>query len=112
MKSGNSACREVVFVGTWADVALLNGLLEREGIETVVAADRRATRFRRAVYVLDSTQLESARDIVRHFVSGTPLENPRSYRSWRCAECNELIEGQFAACWKCGAARKTRVSNV
>ena len=24
---------------------------------------------------------------------------------WTCAECGERLEGQFSACWKCGAAR-------
>jgi len=24
---------------------------------------------------------------------------------WTCAECGEWLEGQFSACWKCGAAR-------
>lgn len=24
---------------------------------------------------------------------------------WRCAACGEMIEGQFALCWNCGAER-------
>ncbi len=24
---------------------------------------------------------------------------------WRCLKCGETIEGQFTACWKCGASR-------
>jgi hypothetical protein len=24
---------------------------------------------------------------------------------WRCPACGESIEGQFGACWKCGASR-------
>lgn len=24
---------------------------------------------------------------------------------WRCADCGELLEGQFAQCWNCGADR-------
>lgn len=24
---------------------------------------------------------------------------------WHCSACDEDIEGQFAACWRCGAAR-------
>ena len=23
--------------------------------------------------------------------------------AWTCAQCNEWLEGQFTACWKCGA---------
>ncbi len=25
---------------------------------------------------------------------------------WRCSRCGEAHEGQFAACWKCGALRE------
>ncbi len=24
---------------------------------------------------------------------------------WQCPQCNEAIEGQFTACWHCGAQR-------
>lgn len=24
---------------------------------------------------------------------------------WTCAKCGERLEGQFSACWQCGAAR-------
>lgn len=30
---------------------------------------------------------------------------PPPGRPWTCASCGESIEGQFGACWKCGAAR-------
>lgn len=30
---------------------------------------------------------------------------PPPGRPWTCASCGELIEGQFGACWKCGAVR-------
>jgi len=33
---------------------------------------------------------------------GPPL--PAS--AWTCAACGESIEGQFGACWKCGAVRQ------
>lgn len=25
--------------------------------------------------------------------------------AWRCAACGQSVEGQFSACWKCGAER-------
>jgi hypothetical protein len=97
--------REEVYVGNWADAALLDHLLGNEGIATIVAADHAAARFRRSVYVLDPAQVEQARAIVARFVRREPLADPKSYRSWRCRSCNELVEGQFSACWKCGAAK-------
>jgi hypothetical protein len=30
---------------------------------------------------------------------------PPPGRPWMCPSCGESIEGQFGACWKCGAAR-------
>ncbi len=94
-----------MYVGTWHNAALVSNLLQTEGIATLVAADVQAPRFRRAVYVLDADQVDEARDIVTKFKRGEPLGNPRLYRSWRCRECNELIEGQFAVCWNCGSAK-------
>jgi RNA polymerase subunit RPABC4/transcription elongation factor Spt4 len=95
--------REVVFVGGWPDAALVNGLLESEGIITMLAADQAFTRFRGAVYVLDADQVQIARTLVDRFVRHEPTRDPKSYRSWRCRSCNELIEGQFDLCWKCGS---------
>ena len=55
-----------------------------------------------ARYVLDPTQTDRARQIVGRYQRREPLKDPRSYRSWPCRACNELIEGQFELCWKCG----------
>ena len=43
---------------------------------------------------------ERAEEIVRDF--GRPA---RPGPPWTCAQCGERLEGQFTACWKCGAAR-------
>ena len=96
--------RERVYVGSWTNAALVNNLLERDGLSTIVVAARES-RYLRAVYVLDRDHLEHAREIVGRYVRGQPLDDPKSYRSWRCRSCNELVEGQFDRCWKCGAAK-------
>ncbi len=45
-------------------------------------------------------------DRAKQLIDGSALdESPRE--PWRCRECNEENEGQFAACWKCGAAVET-----
>ena len=102
---GESPFAEEVYVGSPTDAALLNNLLIREGIQTVVAADKHSNRRRQAVYVLDASQIDRAQEIVARFLRGEPLTNPKSYRSWRCRTCNELIEGQFEVCWNCQRAR-------
>lgn len=36
------------------------------------------------------------------------LEREPSLPGWRCPQCGEKIEGQFSACWNCGAPRPER----
>ena len=96
--------RERVYVGSWTNVALVHNLLEREGLATAVASARES-RYLRAIYVLDPDHLEQARDVVALYLRGEPLDDPKSYKSWRCRSCNELIEGQFEICWQCGAGK-------
>jgi putative signal transducing protein len=43
---------------------------------------------------------ERAQEIVREF--GRPA---RAAVPWTCGGCGERLEGQFTACWKCGAPR-------
>ncbi len=33
------------------------------------------------------------------------LRRPPKGAAWRCAQCGELSEAQFGACWQCGATR-------
>ena len=33
------------------------------------------------------------------------LRRPSALPSWRCAGCDELVEGQFFQCWNCEATR-------
>ena len=96
---------EEVYVGAWEDCALVDHLLVENGIPTLVTTDRRSSRFTRAVYVLDPDSVDLARHIVVRFVNKESLKDPKSYRSWRCRSCNELVEGQFEACWNCGGTR-------
>ncbi len=32
-------------------------------------------------------------------------ESPSSATPWTCPDCNEVLEGQFGACWQCGRAK-------
>lgn len=34
---------------------------------------------------------------------GEPFPAPEQFEPWTCPTCGESIEGQFAACWQCGA---------
>lgn len=43
----------------------------------------------------------AAEALVRDFLK----PRPQAQASWRCPSCGETIEGQFTACWNCGADR-------
>jgi thiamine monophosphate kinase len=43
----------------------------------------------------------AAEALVRDFLR----PRPRTGSLWRCARCGETSEGQFTACWSCGAER-------
>jgi hypothetical protein len=101
-----NAFRERVYTGNWPEASLLNSLLETEEIQTVVVEALGARRGGpHEIYVLNESQIVRAREIVDRFVAGAPLVDPKTDRSWRCPHCNELIEGQFDVCWKCGRSR-------
>ena len=53
------------------------------------------------VWIADDTQLDEARDLIRE------IRRPQYAPSWTCGQCNEWLEGQFSACWNCGAERGT-----
>jgi len=43
---------------------------------------------------------EKAISLIQEFQSGAQIGKP-----WKCTGCGEEIEGQFDACWNCGAGR-------
>lgn len=49
---------------------------------------------------VEEEDLVPARRVVAEFLAPAPDKG-----RWRCAECGELVEGQFDLCWKCGAPR-------
>ncbi|HEO65742.1 MAG TPA: DUF2007 domain-containing protein [Spirochaetes bacterium] len=47
--------------------------------------------------LVDSEDIEKAKKLLRKVKSySTKVE------TWKCCKCEELIEGQFTECWKCG----------
>jgi hypothetical protein len=97
--------REVWVGRDLMEATLVENLLKNEGIDTVVAPPKAGSRVRRSVYVIEASDLARAMAIVAKFARGEPLVDPKTTRSWRCRTCNELVEGQFNVCWKCGHPR-------
>ena len=50
------------------------------------------------VWVTDDRDFERARALVAAVAPEAGASDP----PWRCASCEELVEGQFTDCWRCG----------
>ncbi len=82
----------------WAD------WLTRAGVEAIVqrqytssiAGEIPPDQCLPEVWVLEDSQLAQARALLFE------LQHPRE-RRWVCPACQELIEGPFEQCWRCGA---------
>ena len=45
-------------------------------------------------------------------LSARPISpTPPAAGTWVCAECGEVMEGQFTTCWKCGAPRPLKTED-
>ena len=53
------------------------------------------------LWVQEDFQLERARALIDACLE----DRARPRRDWRCPRCGEALEGQFTACWQCGAER-------
>lgn len=87
------------------DAQLLQAALHAQGIRAIVQEPPVYTGGAAAdvhpgptVYVNDDEE-DLATEIVAEFLRGAPAPG----EPWRCEACNELIDAQFAACWRCAA---------
>ncbi len=53
------------------------------------------------LWIVENFQYDKAKELVEGFLSSSA----RISNEWRCPECGEGLEGQFTACWHCGADR-------
>lgn len=94
-----------------AQAHLLKGLLEAEGIESVVIGEFGfnvrgeapvTTETLPRVCVVKPDDAERARAIAVSFDHG---DTAGPAATWVCLSCGEPVEEQFGACWKCGASK-------
>ena len=86
----------------------LKNMLESEGIRCWVkneflarlAGEIPFTECALELHLLREEDRSPAEAVLRAWRQGPPVRAP-----WTCASCGEHLEGQFNACWKCGAAR-------
>lgn len=90
------------------EVHHLKNLLEAEGIRCHIrnellsrlAGEIPFTECAPQLWLLDERDLERARRVVTDCGRGPVAAPP-----WQCPSCGETLEGQFSACWHCGALR-------
>ena len=94
------------------EAEFVRGLLEAEEIRAIVQgsvleAARGDIPFTDAslpsVWVNDE-DVERATPVVDEFRRGGPGVT-QSHVAWVCPNCGETLEGQFTACWHCGAQK-------
>jgi hypothetical protein len=89
-----------------AEVGHFKNVLEHHGIACVIKNEQLSGALGEIpfleclpeLWVLDDEQLSRAQRLIEQ--QREPIAAP----AWRCPECGEQNEGQFAACWRCGTA--------
>jgi hypothetical protein len=90
---------------------LIRGYLESQGVAVIVRGEFLTGGFGELpadlckVWVVDDHEFDHANRLLRRFLQGEAAR-AHAHERWRCARCDELLEGQFTDCWNCGAARE------
>ena len=92
---------------------LVKGLLEADGIEAIVQGEHLfplrgslpvTADTNPSVWVVNDMDFDQGRTIAQAYDRGARAsQTPAPH--WHCPQCGEELEGQFTACWKCGAIR-------
>lgn len=88
------------------EAALLQGLLESEGIVATVTGADLVGGYSGVPKVCDVRLLVAARDrpaaeaVLERYRSKRPAEE-----EWTCAACGEVNAASFESCWNCGGVR-------
>ena len=88
------------------EIAHLRNLLEAEGIACLVRNDRLGgvvgeipfVECWPELWVVATGHYLKAKSLVDEALQAAPVA-----QAWDCPHCGETIEGQFTACWNCGA---------
>ena len=98
--------KRLSFHDSLVEAVHLKNLLEQAGIACLIRNEQLCGALGEIpfleclpeVWIRDDTQLARAERLLAELRSVGPAGGP-----WRCRDCAELNEAQFAACWRCGA---------
>ena len=90
---------------------LLRERLAAEGIVCLVRNDELSTALGEIpfiecypeLWVVDDEVYPRARLLLEQWLAEVTFVQ----ENWCCAECGEILEGQFESCWKCGKERES-----
>jgi hypothetical protein len=91
-------------------VHIVKGILDQRNIRTIVRGEHLLGASGGIapidawveLVVLKMQDVPEAKAVVQEVISRHRQETGAN---WTCPECNEVIEGQFGACWNCGFER-------
>lgn len=97
--------------GLWErpQAVLLQEILASEGIEclvrnadlSVAMGEIPMTECFPELWVVDDDVFNRARLLLKGWLENVCADG----RPWQCPDCDELLEGNFGACWSCGRER-------
>jgi Putative prokaryotic signal transducing protein len=94
-----------------ADIGHLRNVLEQAGIRCLIKNEQLSGAVGEIpffecmpeLWILDEADLPRAERLLEEFHA-----EPAAGLDWRCSDCGEQNERQFAACWRCGAVDHAR----
>jgi len=101
--------RKVYASDNHAIIGLVRQVIEDDAIPCVVrndflgggAGDLPINETWPEIWVIEDRDFDRARALVDAVLA---TDHPDE-SAWRCASCDEPMEGQFTNCWRCGVAR-------
>jgi len=89
-----------------AEIGHYRNVLEQAGIACVVKNEQLSGALGEIPFLecLPELWVREDADLARALDAIATATADVGARPWRCARCGESNEGQFAACWRCGAA--------
>jgi len=57
------------------------------------------------VWVVENSQIEPAREVLKRFLQERNSPDPGDQAQWLCPACGAKVDAGFALCWNCGTPR-------